>query len=172
MDALVQGFVAQVDRAQQQRGGAPLFDHHRYAVQREAQALIDSPEPMRVLWVDDQPDNNRNERAMLARLQIEVVAVTGSADALARIAADAQDGEPFNLVISDWSRPPEGQDAALQLLQALHGAGQQIPVVIYHGDFDAASRQRRAAQATAAGALGEAVMPGELMALVQRALSR
>ena len=170
LDALVDGFVAQVDQAQQQRGGPPLYDHHRYAMQREAMALIDRPEPMRVLWVDDQPDGNRAERSLLARLQIEVVAVASTADALARCAADAQAGEPFDLVISDWSRPAEGPDAALRLLHALRSAGNPLPVIIYHGDFDAASRQDRSARAQAAGALGDAVMPAELMALVQQAM--
>ena len=170
MDALVDGFVTQVDQAQQQRGGPPLYDHHRYAVQREAMALIDRPEPMRVLWVDDQPDGNRAERSLLARLQIEVVAVASTADALARCAADAKAGEPFDLVISDWSRPAEGPDAALRLLHALRCVGNPLPVIIYHGDFDAASRQDRSARAQAAGALGDAVMPAELMALVQQAL--
>ncbi len=169
-DALVQGFVHQVDQAQRARGGPPLFDHHRYLVEREAVALIDRPDPVRVLWVDDQPRNNLNERAMLARLQIEVVAVTGTAEALARIAADRAAGEAFDLVITDWSRRADGPGAALSLLRALRAAGQQVPLVVYHGEFDVAVRQRRADQVQAEGALGEAVLPAELMALVQRAI--
>ena len=172
LDALLRGVVSQVDQAQQQRGGAPLLAKHRDAVEQQAQSLIDQAAPMRVLWVDDHPDNNLNERRMLARLQIEVVAVTRTADALASIAAARGAGEPFSLVLSDWSRPAEGQDAALLLLRALRAAGQPLPVVIYHGDFDAGSRQHKAALAGAAGALGEAVMPAELIALVQRALGR
>ncbi len=170
MGQMVSNFVAQVDQAQQQRGGAPLYDHFRYELQRDAQALIDRVNAVRVLWVDDQPDNNRHERAMLAKLQIEVVTATSTTEALARLSADAQAGEPFDLVISDWSRPPEGAQAALGLLQALQAAGQRPPVIVYHGEMDAAARQRRADKALAAGAMGEAVMPAELLALVQRAL--
>jgi len=170
LDLVVRGFVHQVDLAQQARGGPPLFDHHRFLAEREAVALIDRPEAIRLLWVDDQPRNNLNERAMLARLQIEVVAVASTAEALARIAADQAAGEPFDLVITDWSRPADGPQAALALLRALRGARQPVPVVVYHGEFDEAARRRRAEQAQAAGALGEAVMPAELMALVQRAI--
>ena len=171
LDALVNRFADKVDQAQQQRGGPPLYDHFRYELRRDAQALIDRVDAVRVLWVDDRPDNNLNERAMLARLQIEVVTVTTSAAALARLADDALAGEPFDLVLSDWSRPPEGAGAALQLLQAMQQAGLRLPVIIYHGEMDAAARQRRAATLQAAGALGEAVMPAELLALVQRAVA-
>ena len=47
-----------------------------------------------------------------------------------------------------------------------------MPVIVYHGEVDPAARQRRADQLAAAGALGEAVMPAELLALVQRAVNR
>ena len=171
LDQLVNRFADAVDQAQQQRGGPPLYDHFRYALQRDAQALIDRVDAVRVLWVDDRPDNNLNERAMLAKLQIEVVTVRSTDEALARLQADAQAGEPFDLLLSDWSRPPEGAGAALQLLQAMQQAGQQLPVIVYHGQMEAAARQRRAATLQAAGALGEAVLPAELLALVQRAVA-
>lgn len=170
LDRVVSGYLAQVNAAQQQRGGPPLYDHHMYLAQQGAQALIDFKNPMRVLWVDDHPGNNLNERALLAHLQIEVVCVTSTAEAMRRLAADDQVGEPFNLVLSDWARPAEGRDAGLQLLKAMRLAGHPQPVVIYHGDFDPASRAHKAQLAAAAGVLGEAVMPNELMALVQQAL--
>ena len=171
LDQLVNRFADTVDQAQQQRGGRPLLDHFRYELQRDAQALIDRVDAVRVLWVDDHPDNNLNERAMLAKLQIEVVTVRSTDEALARLRADAQAGEPFDLVLSDWSRPPEGAGAALQLLQAMQQGGQHLPVIVYHGQMEAAARQRRAATLQAAGALGEAVLPAELLALVQRAVA-
>ena len=171
LDQLVNRFADTVDQAQQQRGGPPLYDHFRYELQRDAQALIDRVDAVRVLWVDDRPDNNLNERAMLAKLQIEVVTVLSTDEALARLQADVQAGEPFDLVLSDWSRPPEGAGAALQLLQAMQQAGQRLPLIVYHGQMDAAARQRRAATLQAAGALGEAVLPAELLALVQRAVA-
>ena len=172
LDQLVNSFADNVDAAQQQRGGPPLYDHYRYELRRDAQALIDRVDAVRVLWVDDRPDNNLRERAMLAKLQIEVVTARRTDEALARIVADAQAGEPFDLVLSDWSRPPEGAQAALQLMQAMQQAGQRLPVIVYHGEMDPAARQRRADKALAAGAMGEAVMPAELLALVQRAVAR
>ena len=172
LDRLVNRFADHVDQAQLQRGGQPLYDHFRYELRRDAQALIDRVEAVRVLWVDDRPDHNLRERALLASLQIEVVTVTTTAGALARIGADAQAGEPFDLVLSDWSRPPEGGQAALQLMQAMQQAAYRMPVIVYHGEIDPAARQRRADQLAAAGALDQAVMPAELLALVRRAVNR
>ena len=171
LDRMVNRFADSVDQAQQQRGGPPLYDHYRYQLQRDAQALIDRTDAVRVLWVDDLPDNNLRERAMLAKLQIEVVTAQSTDEALAHIQADALAGERFDLVLSDWSRPPEGAQAATHLIQTLRAAGQAQPVIVYHGEMEAAPRQRRADMLKAAGALGEAVMPAELLALVQRALS-
>ena len=172
LDRLVNRFADHVDQAQLQRGGQPLYDHFRYELRRDAQALIDRVDAVRVLWVDDRPDNNLRERALLAKLQIEVVTVTTTAGALARLSAEAQAGEPFDLVLSDWSRPPEGGQAALQLMRAMQQAAHRLPLIVYHGEIEPAARQRRADQLAAAGALGEAVMPAELLALVQRAVNR
>ena len=172
LDQLVSRFADNVDQAQQQRGGPPLYDHFRYELQRDAQALIDRVDAVRVLWVDDRPDNNLRERAMLAKLQIEVVTARSTDEALARLQADARGDEPFDLVLSDWSRPPEGALAALHLIQTLRAASLALPVIVYHGEMDATARQHRAAKLQAAGALGEAVLPAELLTLVQRAVAR
>lgn len=172
LDQLVSRFADKVDQAQQQRGGPPLYDHFRYQLQRDAQALIDRVAAVRVLWVDDRPDNNLRERAMLAGLQIEVVTARSTDEALVRLQADARAGEPFDLVLSDWSRPPEGGQAALHLMRQMRQAACRLPVIVYHGEMAPAERQRRADQLAAAGALGEAVMPAELLALVQRAVNR
>lgn len=172
LDGLVDRFVQQVDVAQQQRGGPPLYDHHRYLAAQEARALIDLSDPVRVLWVDDRPDNNLHERGLLAQLQIEVMCVLDTASALAQLTADAAAGEAFDLVISDWARPADGPDAALGLLAALQARGLGLPVLLYHGTFEPALRDQRARRAAAAGAYGETVLPGELIALVQRALSQ
>lgn len=106
---------------------------------------------------------------MLARLQIELVQVRSTDDALARLQSDP---ERFDLVLSDWHRHAEAPDACLRLQQALQQTGLGIPLVVYHGAFDAAERQHRAQQARQAGLFGEAVLPGELLALVQAVLRR
>ncbi|MBP6901934.1 MAG: TIR domain-containing protein [Burkholderiaceae bacterium] len=170
LDQVVGRIVQSVDQAQQRRGGPPLYDHHRHLAEQEARALIDLAEPPRLLWVDDRPEGNRHERALLAQLQIEVVCAISTAQALGLLGREAEAGEPFDLVISDWHRPRDGRDSGLELLQAMRAAGQPQPLLLYHGEFDPARRAVRAARAHAAGALGEAALPGELLALVQLAL--
>ena len=128
-----------------------------------AEALIDMPEQKRVLWVDDQPENNRHELAALAKLQVEVVCVRSTAEALDRLDADE---EGFDLVLSDWDRPepPEGAaSAGLKLLGALAARPRRPPVIFYHAEFDPGRRAARREALLRAGGFGEAVRPGELL---------
>lgn len=161
--------VQRVGRATAARGG-PTPD--AMALRAQAQHLIDAPAPPRVLWVDDHPGNNRAEAATLARLQIEVEPVRSTTEALSRLAAAATEAQPFDLVVSDWSRHAEGPLAGLRLLQAMRAAGHPQQVVYYHGIFDRVQRAGLAVAARAAGALGEATMPQELLGLVLLALQR
>ena len=169
-DPLLERVVADVSRqivqAGIQRSAPPLGEKGAAALQAQTRALVDLIEQQRILWVDDKPEGNRFEIAALAKLQIEVVTARGTDEALQLIAADA---EGFGLVISDWERAGEPAQAGLCLLARLRQAGIHWPLVFYHG-ADTALRSRRAAQARVAGALGEAVLPDELMALVARAL--
>lgn len=171
LDRVIDGVMAQIDAAEMQRSGHSVVDRARFALHQGTQHLIDMPEQKRVLWVDDAPQNNRYETAALAKLQIEVVAVRSTAEAMARIAEDASRGERFDLVLSDWSRPADGKDAMLGLLRELRASGQSMPLVCYHGEADPARRAARAARALAEGCFGEAVLPTELMALIERALA-
>ncbi len=144
------------------------------ALRAQALALIQVDHTPRLLWVDDQPEGNLAEVDMLARLQIEVVQVVSTAAALATLQADT---EGFDLVLSDWQRTQESADAGLLLQQGLlqlarARAVRPWPLVIYHGCFDQTQRAQRAERARSAGVLGEAVLPGELLALVQAALAR
>ena len=167
LERVVQGAVGLVEGAQRNRGEPALDAAAQQRVRSGAQALVDMPDQKRVLWVDDRPEGNRFEAAALAHLQIEVVAVRGTDAAMACIGADT---EGFDLVISDWERPAEGPQAGLRLLERLRATGSAVPLVYYHATFGAAQREQRAEQARAAGALGEAVLPSDLMALVRRAL--
>ncbi len=174
LQRVVDEVVERIGEAQLQRGGAPI---DRVGLILGARALIDQPEPRRILWVDDRPEGNTFERAALAKLQIEVVTATSTDEALARVAESARadseksgDDDRFHLVITDWSRPAEPPDAALLLMRKLRDAGCELPVIVYHFAFDDATRAARAAAAKAAGAVGEAVFPSDLMLLVARAL--
>jgi DNA-binding NtrC family response regulator len=166
LQRLLAGVVEQVQQAQHARGERPLDEQGMERLQDSTLALIDTPEQKRVLWVDDNPGNNLHEAGVLAKLQIDVVTERSTDEAMRRLATDV---EGFDLVISDWDRPAEGADAGLRLLQRLRAEGHGLPVIYYHGAHGA-QRAGRARRASAAGALGEAVLPGELMALVRLAL--
>jgi CheY-like chemotaxis protein len=171
-DALVQrmigGFASELSVAARLRRVADIGSAEAEDI---ALALIDMPAQKRVLWVDDQPEGNRHEVAALAKLQIEVVSVRNTDEALARLDADRED---FDLVLSDWSRAEalDGMPSAgLKLLRALAAHRRRLPVIFYHGELDPARRATRRTTLLHAGAFGEAVSPGELLALIGRALA-
>lgn len=123
-----------------------------------------------LLWVDDRPAGNYFEAAALTKLQIEVVAVTSTDAALARIASDP---EAFDLVLSDWNRPEPATDApsaGIDLLRKLRVGHKTMPVVFYHGSFKEQERCARRDLVLSEGAFGEAVRPDELPGLVASAL--
>lgn len=164
---VVDEFSDQVTEAAMARGAEGI---DKAEAKKAALSLIDAPDQKRVLWVDDRPSNNRREAAALAKLQIEVVQVTDTEAALERIASDP---EAFDLVLSDWQRPERTEgapSAGIHLLRALRARHLAMPVVFYHGSFDARKRQELHQRALAEGAYGEAVMPDELLVLVARSL--
>lgn len=163
---VVDDFTRRIDQANTAKGGAALDERE---VRSQARRLIDLPESKRVLWVDDHPENNAAEAGALAKLQIEVAAVRSTDEALARLSETS--GHGFDLVISDWGRSAEGPLAGLRFLTAMRMRSHAQPVVFYHGTFGAEQRAALAASARAAGAFGEAVLPGELMRLVLAALN-
>jgi CheY-like chemotaxis protein len=167
LDRVVGDFVARTRDAAAARGATSI---DAALATRSALSLIESPTQLRVLWVDDQPDNNRYEAAALAKLQVEVVAVRSTAAALAELGAATH---PFDLVISDWARPERLRDApsaGVLLLRKLRARGLSMPVLYYHGTFDPTLRRERRDLLIGEGAFGEAVLPDELLALVVAAL--
>jgi CheY-like chemotaxis protein len=167
LERVVADVAQQIVQAQRERSAIALDAQGVVSLQAQTRTLIDLPEQQRVLWVDDRPEGNHFEAAALAKLQIEVVTARSTDEALRIIAADR---EGFALVISDWERVGEPAQAGLRLLARLRQAGVQWPVIYYHGAA-AKERAQRADQARAVGALGEAVLPAELMALVVQALN-
>ena len=167
LERVLREVSTQVTQAARARGAR---DIDPAKAQRYALTLIDAPDQKRILWVDNRPENNRFETAALAKLQIEVVAVTSTDAALARIASDA---EPFDLVLSDWQRPELHIDtlsAGIHLLRELRTRHLTMPVVFYHGSSKERDRTARRELALREGAFGEAVMPDELLGLVISAL--
>lgn len=162
---VIDGFAIEVRAANASRGGGQVDEQ---ALRTQALGLIDEPDQKHVLWVDDHPENNRREIAALAKLQVDVTTVTSTGEAMQALEGDA---EGIDLVISDWGRPWDGPGAGMRLLSKMRGAGSSLPLVFYHGEFDAARRASRTRQAEAAGALGEAVYPAELIPLVLKGLA-
>ena len=117
-----------------------------------AVAEISSPNIVRlaeestVLWVDDNPNNNVNERQSLEAFGIGFVLARSTEAALERIRR-----ESFDLIISDMNRHRE-PTAGFTLLDKLREMGDKTPVLIYAGyvgpELLAESRQKapRAAQ--------------------------
>lgn len=169
LDRVVQEFSECVTKAANARG-VPRIDEEQ--TNRYARVLIDAPDQQRILWVDDRPAQNRCETAALAKLQIEVVAVTSTTDALAKLDSDP---EPFDLILSDWQRPEPDlgeTSAGIHLLRQVRKTHPAVPVVFYHGSFDERERAARREQALREGAVGEAVMPDELVGLVTKVLAK
>lgn len=136
----------------------------------QVQQNVPARSQKRILWVDDRPDNNRGEIARLNKLLIEVVQVTSTKEAFARLESERK---PFDLIISDWQRPElhlNTLSAGIHFLRELRAQKISIPVVFYHSVGDEKERVARHEQALRDGAFGETVTPNELLELVTKVL--
>lgn len=115
----------------------------------------------RVLWVDDQPDNNSFERQSLEALGVDFSLSTSTQDARAQLGH-----RTFDLVISDMGRPSDAQ-AGYTLLDGMRAGGDQTPFVIYAGS----RASGHVAEARRHGAVGCTNSPSELVGLVMQVLS-
>jgi CheY-like chemotaxis protein len=114
-----------------------------------------------VLWVDDQPANNRYERQALEALDVRTVISTSTDDALDQIRHHR-----FDLIISDMGRPPDPQ-AGYTLLESSRSEGDNTPFIIYAGSRSPAHVE----EARRRGALGTTNSPDELIRMVTGALA-
>lgn len=126
--------------------------------------IADAPDAIgRLLWVDDNPQNNIYETRFFEDRRIAVHTVTGSADALRLLAMN-----DYTLVISDMGR---GHDrlAGLRLVEQMRAQGDRTPFVIYTIRPDGAAAQEAQRRLVAeAGAQGVAVTPEEIRSVVLR----
>ena len=113
-----------------------------------------------VLWVDDRPENNTNERQALEKLGIQFTISTSTDDALEKL----QHGN-YTVIISDMGRPPDKQ-AGYTLLEEIRNRGVTTPFIIYAGsrspEHNAETRRR--------GGLGTTNMAIELFEMVVDAI--
>lgn len=115
-----------------------------------------------VLWVDDQPGNNRFERQALEALGIDIDLSGSTSDALEKVRRRS-----YDLIISDMGRPEDGRQAGYMLLDQLRNVGNQTPYVIYAG----ARTRENVREARERGAIGATDLPQELIAIVTGALT-
>lgn len=114
----------------------------------------------RILWLDDRPENNRNERRMFRQLRAVVELATTTQEALEKLTIDI-----YDVVISDIGRDQKGDPNGLQFLEAFHKFDQTTPVIFYVGEFDPD-------QGTPKYAFGITNRPDQLLHLVLDALER
>lgn len=82
---------------------------------------------MRVLWVDDEPNNSVEEQLLLSQFGALIVSSENTADALSQLRNHA-----FDLVISCMKRGEEAT-AGLVLLSTMRQSNLAMPVIIYTG---------------------------------------
>lgn len=85
---------------------------------------------LRILWVDDQPLNNRYERAYLRAAGVCVVNALDTAEALDHLRRD-----DYHLVISDFARGGDVR-AGIELAERARENGHRQPFVGYIGQVD------------------------------------
>jgi CheY-like chemotaxis protein len=84
---------------------------------------------VQLLWVDDHPENNLNERRMFRQLKVDIDTARSTEEAMAMLGKSR-----YDLVISDMAR---GEDpaAGLSFLEKLRSDGKALPVIFYVGVF-------------------------------------
>lgn len=115
-----------------------------------------------VLWVDDKPSNNINERRALEALGVNIVTSLSTDDALKKLK-----DQSFDAIISDMARPDD-PSAGYTLLKLIRDAGNQTPFIIYSGTRSTAFWD----EARRRGAMGSTNSPHELFEMVLSALGR
>lgn len=131
--------------------GAPLTEGDVRTVELRAQRNRAQLARMRLLWVDDRPQNNHVERAYLRDLGVAITIATSTDEALTQL-----DRVDPTVVVTDIDRP-ESPTAGLELAQRLAVDRPQLRVIGYVGT-------RR--PGTPAGFFGITDRPDELVHLL------
>ena len=92
-----------------------------------------------VLWVDDNPSNNKLAVRALKKLRLDVEQAESTESGL-----QAMQGRHFDLVISDMGRGTNSR-AGYELLEAIRASGSDVPFLIFAGS-DTAEFRREAAE--------------------------
>jgi len=123
------------------------------------------PKPIkRVLWVDDNPENNAFEIAKLRDDDLQVVQATSTDEAMGILLSGRLE---VDAIISDMGRREQGKnqpEAGLTLIQEARGADIQAPIFIYASPR-AVARYRD--EIREAGGSGATASPIELFELIR-----
>lgn len=109
-----------------------------------------------ILWVDDHPVNNQNEKMALATLGIFADSYTNNSEALEALATGS-----YDFVISDVGRDDENEDG-WDLLRAIRKRAPNMLFVFYTINIEEDERKRSANM----GALGIVERPEDLLNVV------
>jgi CheY-like chemotaxis protein len=127
-----------------------------------------SSPPPRILWVDDQPENNAFQIARFKSKNIDVVEAHSTSEAMQLL----NGGRGFSAVISDMGRREDGRfhaRAGLELMDQMRKLGIALPVFIYSSSSQV-SRIRE--DPSAVGMAGVTSSPVELFEMLHAALGR
>jgi CheY-like chemotaxis protein len=115
----------------------------------------------KILWVDDNPDNNRYERNGLGALGVQFQLATNTEEALKLL-----NSKRFSLVISDFGRRDDPQ-AGYTLLDQVKKLSSPPPFIIYGSSADPQHEK----DARSRGAYGQTNSPQRLFDLAVSALA-
>ena len=102
--------------------------------------ILDNMTGKSILWVDDNPGNNRLAVRALRKFNLEIEQVTSTEAALALL-----DKRNFDLVISDMGRGANMR-AGYELLQLIRESGNEVPFFIFAGQDRPEFRREAAAR--------------------------
>ena len=114
---------------------------------------------VQLLWVDDNPENNFNERRMFRQLAVDIDTVKSTEEALKALRQGA-----YDVIVSDMVRGDD-RTAGMDLLRRLSTDKNFVPVIFYVGSFTPQ-------QGTPAMAFGITNRPDELLHLMLDVLER
>jgi CheY-like chemotaxis protein len=107
-----------------------VSDEDKEIVLERAKRNINTLRNSRILWIDDVPENNRNEKKMFRKLRVSVEIAKSTDGALGKLKDDE-----YDVILSDMERDNDST-AGLTFLQKFRKIDKTTPVIFYVGVFD------------------------------------
>ncbi|TGN51517.1 response regulator [Paracoccus liaowanqingii] len=139
-----------------QAKGVDVSSHLEGQVARRVQRSTGLTAGARMLWIDENPDNNTIEIQLFKRLGFSIDLATSNEDATKRLAENV-----YDVVLSSWTRLGDG-DAGRNFVPTVRAAMLNPPIIFYVGKV----------REVPVDAFGLTVRPDELLNLVLDALER